>query len=103
MARQQLKPVQNATHNARWKVLKERFAAQTAQIIEGFYEGEASAITNTSVSRKPKKRQSRGKLYLDSVHDVHTVEVNWHKGGQGKILVVVLVMTTWLRVGVEGN
>jgi hypothetical protein len=55
MARQQLKPVQNAAHNARWKVLKERFAAQTAQIIEGYYEGQSTATQIPRAAPQPKK------------------------------------------------
>ncbi len=62
LARQQLKPVQNATHNARWKALKERFAAQTAQIIEGFYEGQSTATITPlggSQNQKIKKASER--------------------------------------------
>ena len=55
LARQQLKPVQNATHNARWKAIKERFAAQTTQIIEGFYEGQSTATVIPQGAPKSKK------------------------------------------------
>jgi hypothetical protein len=37
------------------------------------------------------------------VHGVHTVGLGSTQGRQGRILVVVVVMTTWLRVGVEGQ
>ena len=40
---------------------------------------------------------------LYTVHGVQAEEISVHKGRQGQILVVVVVMTTWLRVGVEGN
>ena len=57
MARQQLKPVQNAAHNARWKVLKECFAAQIAQIIEGFHEGQSTATVNPLAPPKTKNQE----------------------------------------------
>ncbi len=38
-----------------------------------------------------------------AVHGVQTVGQESTQGRQGRILVVVVVMTTWLRVGVESN